>query len=139
MKAKFINDFLNENRNFTNFIKFDGITLPIEIISKSNWPNGKHDPTEFSDEDNCVKIREDYDYKTDPLGWLRHEYIHYKLYNDKSFKDDGKIYPYNNTESAAYTYQFKYLKKKGYKNLEDIKTLNKNDDLKILKKYWDKA
>ena len=111
MTFKSYKNWLNEQ----NTIKIGNYDLPISIIKKEDWPEGKNDPTEFSSDEDIVRVREDYDYKKDPVGWIRHEAMHHKLHHNKGFKDDGKEYPTNNTEEKAYIFQFKYLKNKGYK------------------------
>ena len=133
-KFQTFKEWLNEQQS----IKINKESLPIEIIKKEDWPEGKSDPTEFSTNDNIVRVREDYDYKKDPQGWMRHEYMHWKLHNS-DFEDDGKDYPLNNTEVEAYKYQFKFLKKRGFKNLEDVPGLKKDNYTNILKKYWSES
>ena len=134
MKFKSYKNWLNESR----LIKVDNYDLPIVIVKKEDWPEGKNDPTEFDSDDNVVRIRSDYDYKKDPLNWMKHELIHYLLYK-KGSKDDGKEYPTNNTERVAYTYQFKKFKRQGIKKFEDLPDLGKKQHEKILKKYWEDA
>ena len=134
--------------NFTSFknwlsesqtIKVDNVDLPIIIVKKVDWPEGKDDLTEFDAESNVVRVRSDYDYKKDPFNNMKHELIHYLLHK-KGFKDDGEEYPTNNTEEKAYTYQFKAFKKQGIKNLEDIiDKIGKRHHMETLKKYWNNA
>ena len=135
MKFTSFKYWLNESQT----IKVDNNDLPIMIIKKEDWPEGKNDPTEFDSDNNVVRVRSDYDYKKDPLNWMKHELVHY-LYQKKGIKDDKKGYPKNNIEAAAYTHQFKTFKKQGIKNLEDIiDKLGKRHHLETLKKYWDKS
>jgi hypothetical protein len=125
--------------NEAQTIKVDNVDLPFVIIPKEKWPERKNDPTEYDSEHSVVRVRSDYDYKKDPINWMKHELIHY-LYHKKGIKDDEKEYPENNTEAAAYKHQFKTFKKQGIKNIEDIiDKLGKKHHLEILKKYWDKA
>jgi hypothetical protein len=133
------NKSVKESLNESKILKIGNVELPFIVVKKENWPEGKNDPTEFNENKGVVKVRSDYDYKKDPLNWIRHELIHY-LYHKKGIADDGKEYPKNNTEEAAYKYQFRFFKKKGIKNLEDIiDKLGKRHHLKVLKKYWDAA
>jgi len=133
MKFTSYKNWLNERQS----INIDGLNVPIHIVKKKDWSEGKKDPTEFSDEEDAVRVRDDYDYKKDPTGWMRHEMIHYKLHHTTGWKDDEKEYPYNSTEAQAYIYQFKYLKKKGYKNYKDVPGFDKSAEYdNILNKYW---
>jgi hypothetical protein len=129
-------NWLYESQSFM----VDGFNVPIHIVKKEDWAEGKTDPTEFSADEDTVRIRDDYDYKKDPIGWMRHEMMHYKLHHTNGWEDDGKEYPYNSTEEKAYTHQFKYLKKKGYKNYKDVPGFDKSDEYDgILNKYWANA
>jgi len=122
-----------------SFLTVDGKKLPVIFVKKEDWPEGKNDPTEYSTDENAVRIRKgDYDTEKDPMGWLRHELMHYLL-DQKGFKDDEKEYPHNAVERKAYEYQFKYLKKLGYKNIEDVPGMGKDSYIEILKKYWKNA
>lgn len=136
MKFIAFKNWLNESQ----IIKVDSYDLPIVIIPKKDWQQGKKDPTEFDADHDVVRIRGDYDYKKDPTGWMRHEMMHHKLHHTKGWKDDGKEYPYNSTEVQAYTNQFKHLKKKGYKSFKDVPGFDKSSEYdNILNKYWQNA
>jgi len=134
MKFTSFKNWLNESET----LKVDGYDLPFVIIPKEKWQEGKNDPTEFSADENVVRVRSDYDYKKDPLNWMKHELIHYLLHK-KGVKDDKKEYPTNNIERVAYTYQFAKFKRQGIKKFEDLPDLGKKHHEKILKKYWEDA
>lgn len=134
MKFTSFKNWINESE----ILKVDGHDVPFVIIPKEKWQEGKNDPTEYDSADRVVRVRSDYDYKKDPLNWMKHELIHYLLHK-KGSKDDGKEYPTNNTERVAYTYQFKKFKQQGIKKFEDLPNLGKNHHEKILKKYWEDA
>ena len=70
-----------------SFLTVDGKKLPVIFVKKEDWPEGKNDPTEYSTDENAVRIRKgDYDTEKDPMGWLRHELMHYLL-DQKGFKE----------------------------------------------------
>ena len=123
-------------KNKQIILTVDGKRLPIHVIKKEDWPKGKSDPTEYSSREKIVRVREDYDYKKDMVGWMRHELIHYLL-EKKGFKDDGRTYPNNAVEREAYSHQFRYLKAMGYKDIRSVPGLGKDKYIQILKKYWD--
>ena len=109
----------------------------LQIIPKNKWSPYKNDPTEYDGENHVIRVRDDYDYKTDPAGWIIHELEHTRLDFD-GHQDDGKEYPFNSTEVQAYTKQFVYLKKKGYQ-FNDIFNLigqHKKKYKQIFKQYW---
>lgn len=132
-------NLLEVGKDTKQTISVDGNKLPIVIIPRNQWPEGKNDPTEYSSEDKVVRVRDDYDYKSDPHGWMRHELMHY-LQNIKGVEDDQKPYPQNKIERAAYMHQFKYLQNKGHKDIgSTLDLIGKRHHEKILSKYWNEA
>jgi len=81
------------------------------VVDDSTFPPQKIDPTQYDAENDIILVKSSYDTVKDPAGWMVHEKVHAKLRNTP---DDGKQYPSNSIERAAYTEQFKYLKQKGY-------------------------
>jgi len=119
----------------------------VKIKVEDSAFEGKSDPTQYDKETNTILIKSSMKnkIKSDPEGWMVHEYKHAELRN---IKDDGKEYPTNNIEREAYKAQFKYLKGKGFK-FEDLFDNNKFPTLSlkltkyngeyepILRKYWE--
>lgn len=107
------------------------------IVVDDSTFDGKRDPTQYSKEDNIIYVKSSYDIKNDPAGWIVHEYKHAEL---KDIDDDPENYPENKVEVEAYKAQFDYLKRKGYKNFDDIFKIptleHKKEFYDILKKYW---
>jgi len=81
------------------------------VVDDSTFPPQKIDPTQYDAENDIILVKSSYDTVKDPAGWMVHEKVHAKL---KDTPDDGKRYPTNSIEKAAYTTQFQYLKQKGY-------------------------
>ena len=117
-------------------INVDGTELPIVVVPRQQWAQGKTDTTEYSQEGKYVRVRDDYDYKNDPLGNMRHELMHY-MADMNGVQDDNKPYPQNNIEQRAYTNQFKYLQRIGYKDLDSaLQLLGKEHHKDVLQQYW---
>lgn len=108
------------------------------VVDDSTFPPQKIDPTQYDAENDIILVKSSYDTVKDPAGWMVHEKVHAKLRNTP---DDGKQYPSNSIERAAYTEQFKYLKQKGY-TFDQIFTIptmeHKKRYYNILKNYWGK-
>ena len=121
-----------------------------KVPDNSESFEGKTDPTQYDNDNKVILVKQSYDTKKDIEGWMVHEQKHADL-DKKGFKDDGKEYPYNNTEMEAYIAQFKALKKRGIKDFEELKdnkkfptlsikiTKNNGSNEKILMKYWKNA
>ena len=121
-------------------MKIDGKKLPVKVVKKADWPEGKGDPTEYDMRNKTVNVRDDYDMDKDELGWMRHELAHYEFDRD-GHKDDGKEYPENSEEAYAYGEQFAYLRgARGWTDFNDaMRKIGKKKHSKVLKKYWDSA
>lgn len=130
-----MNSSLQDSNNLT--IHVDGMDVRIVVVLKGDWPAGKLDPTEYDDASQTIRVSSDYDYISDPTGWMRHEVQHHKLIVC-NFRDDEYEYPYNAVEKQAYTEQFKYLRSKGVDNWLQLMP-NKAQYVKILMKYWNDA
>jgi len=131
---KFSDYYILENEDSNNIINVDGYS--VEIVDKKDWTNGKTDPTEYSDSFQTIRIRSDYDYKTDPAGWLEHEKGHYDWRGSRDVDD----YPDNPIEWEAFGRQFKYLQSKGYDFDEIFKIPTMEHEIQFrdfLKKVWD--
>ncbi len=131
-----IREVIEESKN-NNIIKVDG-KYNVQVIDKSMWPDGKTDPTEYSDDTGVIKIRSDYDYKKDPAGWFEHE----KGHADWKGSRDVNDYPDNPIEWQAFGRQFKYLQDKGYDfdDIFKIKTMEHEVIFKdFFRKVWDKV
>lgn len=155
MKYNKIRTFLINIKNMNNFDE-----LYLEILNKISSPKiittykgfeGKIDPTQYNSKENIIYVKPSYNQKSDPEGWMVHEYSHADS-NAKGIKDDNKQYPTNNIEILAYTKQFKWLKETGkcrkFKDLKDVKkfptlaqkfTRYDGEYEPILKKCWDNA
>ncbi len=94
--------------------------MSIVVVPATEWSAGKLDPTEYDYETSTIRVRDDYPLTTDPAGWIVHEQAHATLHRSATHKDDGKPYPFNNTERLAYTMQFLYLINQGYILFEAI-------------------
>lgn len=129
-------------KSFLQFIKAGKESIPsdIVIIPQEEWSEGKDDPTEYSYDKHIIKVRSDYNWKTDPAGWIVHERVHKKL-DEQGFKDDGKPYPENAVEHQAYVEQFKSLKQKGTELKTVISLMPQKFDYfpDIMNKYWEEA
>lgn len=107
----------------------------VEIIEPID---GKLDPTQFSFDNNCIEVVNNYNpIKEKKFRWLIHEIAHWIFFNKYGqIKGEcGGSYPENYVERYAYSQQFKKLKLDG-KNLNFIKTI-KPDFYEILKVYYD--
>jgi hypothetical protein len=136
-----------ESNEITDYFADKGYIIikenKLQIIIDDSQFEGKTDPTQYSKEDDIIYIKSTYDQKTDPEGWMVHEFKHADL---KDTLDDGKQYPTNNTESEAYKAQFKFLAGRG-KTLVDIQDQKQFPTLAIkfikyapiLTKYWNEA
>lgn len=92
-----------------------------------DWDPQKNDPTTFCPESKTILVRSDYDVQSDPHGWIVHEKIHAYLASI-NFKDNYNVplvvYPNNDAERYAYTWQFVYLLEIGRINgLEGIRQI----------------
>jgi len=117
-----------------------------KIVVDTKSFEGKTDPTQYSAETHTILVKPTYNTKTDPEGWMVHEFEHAKL----NVKDDNKPYPENSVERVAYMAQFKFLKdtKKAlvFNDLKDPKkfptlslkfTKYSGEWEPVLKKYWE--
>ena len=132
-----IDSFLNEK-----------LQIKPKIVVDTKSFEGKSDPTQYDAKNHTILVKPTYNVKSDPEGWMVHEYEHGKL----NVKDDDKPYPQNAVERAAYVAQFKFLKTtKKAERFEDLKNPKKFPTLNlkftkyggewepILKKYWEIA
>jgi|SRR5271157_6447685 len=108
----------------------------IQIVPQEEWNPHKEDPTEYSSDTNTIRVRNDYDAKSDPAGWIVHEQTHATMPSDESGS-----YPNNPVEEQAYKEQFRYLKSLGYNSVEEILEIptlsHKKDYIELFKTWWD--
>ena len=111
----------------------------IKTYSVNDWPEGKPDPTQYSNERNEIMVREDYDIAADPAGWLVHEQVHAEHGSTES--EDYSSYPDTPTEQVAFGTQFRYLKDRGITNFDDLFSLpgfeHERSHYDVLKRIWD--
>jgi hypothetical protein len=99
-----------------------------KIIVTNKGFDGKTDPTQYSIDKNIIYVKPSYDIPNDNEGWMVHEFAH----SNFNIADDGKDYPYNNTEKYAYTKQFNFLKhSKGINDFDELKDSSKFPTLSI--------
>lgn len=92
----------------------------------NNWDSRKLDPTFYDIDSKKIYVRPDYDIANDPDGWIVHERIHAYLASihfEDNYNPPLVVYPFNDVEKYAYTWQFVYLLETGrIESISDIKT-----------------
>ena len=111
----------------------------IVVVTKENWPTGKLDPTQYNAETDTIEVREDYDFRNDPAGWIVHEQVHAQ--EGTTANEDYSNYPNTLTEQKAFGAQFKFLMGRGIKQFDALFSIpgfeHEKDHYKELKKIWE--
>lgn len=110
----------------------------INIVTSNKWPEGKADPTEFDTDTGKINVRDNYDPSVDSAGWMRHEVIHWLAYHFGIITGASEAVPYpcNVVERYAYSFQFDYMRARGYSFEETLEITGKQEYRSILIMYW---